>query len=160
MQLSKNFSLAEFEASELATRLSIPNRVPNEYRTNARLTCEMLQAVRDFMCDMIGVDVPINLTSGYRCLLLNRQLGSSDSSDHLQALAADWRAPKYGTPSEICKALAGRMEEFGIGQLINEFPDRNGWVHTSIKPPSRVINRIITITSAGTRAGVHTGVYG
>lgn len=153
-QLTVDFSLEEFEASGTATRLQIPNRVPNDLMGYALKTAEMLQRIRNFLSRHMGVDVQIHLTSGYRCLLLNRQIGSKDTSDHVKAMAADWRAPRAGDPYTICKLLAPEIERLQIGQLINEYPDGNGWVHTSTRVPAKVINRVITITHAGTQAGV------
>jgi uncharacterized protein YcbK (DUF882 family) len=155
VKLTRNFTLEEFEASETATRRGIANRVPNELLNYARRTAEMLQRIRDFLTDLRGIEIPINLTSGYRSLTVNRAIGSADTSDHVQALAADWRAPAFGTPTEICQVLAGRVDELQIGQLINEYPTGNGWVHTGARTPTKLINRIITITHDGTKVGVH-----
>ncbi len=157
--LADNFSLDEFEASSLATRLGITNRVPNELMENARATAAMLQRIRNKLGELLGRDIPIHVTSGYRCLMLNRELRSADTSDHLEALAADWRAPAAGTPTRICTLLAPFVDELHIGQLINEYPDGNGWVHTSVRLPRKRMNRVITITRAGTDVGIHDGAY-
>jgi hypothetical protein len=54
------------------------------------------------------------ISSGYRCLALNRAIGSSDTSDHIKAMAADFRAPAFGSPLEVSKALlAAAGEEEG-----------------------------------------------
>ena len=155
MRLTANFELWEFEQSQEASRLGIDNRVPGELMGYMRETAEMLQRIRDYLSSLRGFAVRINVTSGYRCLLLNRQIGSADSSDHVQAMAADWRAPIFGTPIELCRVLAPMVDELRIGQLINEYPDRNGWVHTSIRTPAKIVNRVITITAAGTSSGVN-----
>lgn len=154
VMLAPSFSLAEFEASETATRLGIDNRVPLELLANARETCAMLQRIRDWLSAHFKRDCPLIVSSGYRCLLLNRAIGSGDTSDHLQARAADWRVLRgFGTSMEVCRLLAPRVDELRIGQLINEYPPE-GWVHTSTHVPAKVINRVITITHAGTSAGV------
>jgi hypothetical protein len=56
----------------------------------------------------------------------------------------------------VARALEGVTDEMGIGQLINEYPDRGGagWVHVSIQLPARVQNRIITVTASGTVPGI------
>jgi hypothetical protein len=82
---------------------------------------------------------------------LNRAIGSGDTSDHRKAMAADFRAPSFGTPLQVCKALAPVVSVLGIGQLILEF---NSWVHVSTRPSDKIINRIITISKAGTQAGI------
>lgn len=157
MKLTANFSLEEFEASQTATRLGIDNRVPAESLPYIKETAEMLQRIRDFLTETAGRDIPITVTSGYRCLLVNRTIGSKDTSDHVQGMAVDWRARRFGTPTEICRALVPHVIGLGIGQLINEYPDGNGWVHTSIRTPMHALNRIITITADGTRVGIFGG---
>lgn len=154
MNLSPHFTLAEFCASGMASRLGITNELPADLAKAARATCEMLERIRQHLGDLAGREVPILLSSGYRCLPLNRAVGSKDSSDHPLAAAADWTAPRFGTPTEICEALAPLVSVLQIGQLINEFPDRNGWVHTSTREPSKAINRIITITGRGVSVGI------
>lgn len=155
MQLAANFSLEEFEASETATRLEIDNRVPRHLLANARETCEMLQRIRDALSVHFAEDCPIVLSSGYRCLLLNRAKGSKDTSDHILARAADWRTlSRFGTPTEISRLLSARVDELEIGQLINEYPP-GGWIHTSTRRPDKLVNRIITITHAGAQVGIN-----
>lgn len=154
MNLSENFTLHEFCRSNDAVRWNIRNNLPAELLANAKLTAQMLQRIRAFLSKQAGRDVPMQITSGYRCLVLNRALRSGDNSDHVQALAADWEAPAFGSPTEICEALAPMVGALQIGQLINEFPDRDGWVHTSARLPTKLINRVITITGRGTSVGI------
>jgi hypothetical protein len=154
MQLSANFSLDEFCRSSTATRLGITNYLPADLLGNAKQTAEMLERIRAHLSKLAGKPIPMIITSGYRCFALNRRLGSSDSSDHVQALAADWEAPAFGSPTDVCRALQPMVEFLKIGQLINEYPDRDGWVHTSVKLPAKTINRVITITGRGTNVGI------
>ena len=141
MKLSENFSLSEFCASDTATRNSINNDLPLKLMENAYLTATMLEQIRDHLSSLKGSAVPIHITSGYRCLELNRRLGSRDTSDHMQALAADFHAPEFGTPLEVCRALAPVISVLGIGQLIYE----HTWIHVSAVVPDKVINRILTV---------------
>jgi len=156
VMLAPAFSLAEFERSSTATRLQIDNRVPLELLPNARETCALLQRIRDHLSAHFKRDCPLILSSGYRCLLLNRAVGSKDDSDHIRARAADWRVLRaFGSPTDICRLLAPRVDELQIGQLIDEYPDTgDGWVHTSTHVPAKAFNRVITITHAGTHAGI------
>lgn len=66
-------------------------------------------------------------------------------------MAVDFKAPGFGTPYDIAKALAPKVGELGIGQLIHEF---GSWVHVSTRRPSNEVNRIITISSRGTEVGI------
>lgn len=157
MQLSDHFSMAEFCRSETAVRRNIQNNLPADLLHAAKASAEMMEAIRAHLCKLAGRDIPINPSSGYRCITLNRAIGSSDGSDHVLAAAWDWEAPAFGTPTVICKALAPMVDVLGIGQLINEYPDRNGWVHTSTRMPAKLVNRVITITGRGTSVGILEG---
>jgi len=143
--MTPHFSLEEFTASDTAARLGIDNRVPDDLRGNALTTLQMMERIR------FHIDVPITITSGYRCPALNRAIGSKPGSDHTLAFACDFKAPKAGTPHKIAKDLASVIDVLGIGQLILEF---GTWVHVSLARPEKTINRIITIDKDGTRAGI------
>jgi zinc D-Ala-D-Ala carboxypeptidase len=151
MQLSAHFSLAEFTASATAARHGIRNDVPADLMPNALATTAMLERIRARLSLLAGRPVPLLLSSGYRGLQVNRLVGSADTSDHVHARAADWTAPLFGTPYQVCVALAPLVGELGIGQLIHEYGQ---WVHTSTRMPARSANRIITITQAGTAVGI------
>ena len=155
MKLTKNFTLSEFTRSMTAARLGIDN-TPKDHQviTALRITAEMLERIRAFLSERAGKEVPIHITSGYRCLELNTALRSSTTSDHVRGMAADWEAPAFGSPYKICAALSHFVDDLGIGQLINEFPDRDGWVHTGVPIPKNPINRIITIRADGTHVGI------
>lgn len=153
-RLSPHFTLAEFIASRDATRFGIDNSLPAALIPNALRWATMMERIRAALSAKLGREAVINLSSGYRCLTLNRRENSADTSDHVQGLAGDWRCDSFGMPTEICRFLAPRVDDLGIGQLINEYPDRNGWVHTSEKMVANPINRIITINGFGTHAGI------
>lgn len=155
MNLSPNFTRAEFERSGTAARHGIDNGIPGELLDNARQTAEILERIRAMLSAIRGVPVPMTVTSGYRAPRLNRIIGSSDGSAHVRALAADWVAPSFGTPTEICQALRPHVVALGIGQLINEYPDTGaGWVHVGVPRPANPTDRIITITRRGTFPGI------
>ena len=151
--LTSHFTVEEFTRSETAVRRNILNVLPADLLPNARSTAEMMERIRSYLSEKAGRDVPINVSSGYRCLPLNRALGSSDTSDHVRAEACDFTAPVFGNPTQIAQALAPVIDFLKIGQLINEYPDRNGWVHVGLNVPAKRINRVITITSRGTAVG-------
>lgn len=83
--LSKNFSLREFEYSDTANRLGIDNKVRhNEVKKNIKaLVDNILQPLRD------AWNGPIFINSGYRCLKLNEAVGGVPTSQHVMGMAAD-----------------------------------------------------------------------
>jgi len=86
MNFSKNFTLKEFEKSDIAEKYGINNKMPEKYYNNAISLCKyVLQPLRDFLGKIV------NVSSGYRCPELNSHpdLKGSVSSDHLRGAAAD-----------------------------------------------------------------------
>lgn len=149
--MTEHFTLAEFCRSGTAARRGIDNTLPAELMPSAMKTLQMLERIRQQLSELAGKDVPILITSGYRCPALNTAIGSSSTSDHLKASAADWTAPAFGSPRQVCTALAPLVGSLGIGQLIHEYGQ---WIHTSWRMPAVAINRIITISRAGTLPGI------
>ncbi len=149
MDLTKHFTLAELTRSATAQARGINNTPPDEIVPRLVATAEMLERIRAALGN-----APITVTSGYRCPALNAAVGSRTSSDHTQGYAADFVAPKFGTPHQIAAFLAPRVGELQIGQLIFEAIEGKAWVHVSTQPPAKPINRIITISDAGTTAGI------
>jgi hypothetical protein len=147
MNLTPHFTLAELTASNRAKQLDIDNAAPPEIIPRLIRTAEMLERIR------ATLNSPITVTSGYRCLALNAAICSRSSSDNTQCHAADFVAPRFGTASEIARLLAPIVSTLGIGQLILEGIKGKQWVHVSTHAPERSINRILTITDAGTVAG-------
>lgn len=148
MKLSEHFTLQEFVRSDKARAKGIDNSLPPQMLTEAQNTAAMMERIRAHLGG-----VPILVTSGYRCPQLNRAVGGAAGSDHVQAMAVDFKAPAYGTPFEIARELARYVDELEIGQLIHECPG-GVWVHVSTRQPERSINRVITITAAGTVGGI------
>lgn len=148
MDLSPHFTLEEFTATQ---HRDVDNRLPQTLMSNAYKTAQMGERIRTALSNAAGTDVSMVLSSGYRCPILNRLVGSSETSDHLKALAMDWTAKTYGTPYKIAMFLKDHVDQLGIGQLIHEF---GTWVHCGVSIPANPINRVITIDRYGTRAGI------
>ena len=84
MKLSKNFSLEELIKSDTANECGIKNS-PNslELKNLTNLTTKILQPIRD------AFGKPIIISSGFRCVQLNKKVGGASNSDHLFGAAAD-----------------------------------------------------------------------
>jgi hypothetical protein len=149
MNLTANFTLEELTHSAKAVQLRLDNTPSPAIIAELQLTAHMLQKIRAFLSELRGRDTPMFDISGYRSLPVNRAVGSADTSDHINGWAADFKSVGL-TPYEVCQALLPKLDEFGIGQIINEMT----WVHVSRGRPTRAVNRILTIDAHGTRAGI------
>ena len=143
MQLTENFNLKEMLVSQTANRHNYGEQwQPTEsVIANLKEVCEKaLQPIRN----QFGVIV---VTSGYRCLKLNRAIGSSDGSDHVRGYAADFVSPNH---SELTMAK-WIQKNINYDQLILEFGTLKSpsWLHISVN--SRMRNQILHIGKSGTR---------
>lgn len=124
MNLSKHFSLAELTFSQTAKRQKIDNTPGKPHIRNLNRLATTLEQVRELMGGK-----PIRITSGYRCQALNRAIGSKDSSQHIEGLAADFHVPGIPIDNIYC---AIKSSAINFDQLINEY---DSWVHISIPAP-------------------------
>lgn len=144
MNLSDHFTLEALIASETAARKGISNVPDDLVLANLRVLAAQLEVVRGIL------GVPMYVSSGYRCLALNRLIGSKDSSAHVQGLAADFKAPDFGTPMEVATELAKHADEIGFDQLIHEF---RSWVHIGFRAEGPR-GQLLTIDTRGTLSGL------
>lgn len=129
--LSPNFSLAEFLESDTATRRRIRNIPSSTVLARLRNTAAGMEQVRGILSRTAGKLIPVIITSGYRNKELNAAVGGSPTSDHMKGDSADFRAPEFGSPIEICHALV--KAGLKVDQLIEE----GTWVHVSFGPRMR-----------------------
>ncbi|MGH8381986.1 D-Ala-D-Ala carboxypeptidase family metallohydrolase [Pseudomonas sp.] len=120
MHLSEHFTLAEMTISESAARLNIDNTPSAETLINLRRLCTFLEQVR------LLIDKPVLVSSGYRSVELNRAIGGSLKSAHVQGLAADINAPGMA-PLALAQRVADSPLMFD--QLILEYDQ---WVHLGL----------------------------
>ncbi|WP_422416639.1 D-Ala-D-Ala carboxypeptidase family metallohydrolase [Pseudomonas sp. GZD-222] len=120
MYLSEHFTLAEMTVSESAARQGIDNTPNADALANLRRLCAFLEQVRSLF------DRPILVSSGYRSAELNRVIGGSRTSAHVQGLAVDINMSGV-TP----RALAQRVADSSLmfDQLILEYDQ---WVHLGL----------------------------
>lgn len=86
-KLSEHFTLKEFLHSEKAKDLGIENFADHETIKNGYKTAFYLEAIR------ILLNHPMDINSWFRCLLVNRAVGSKDTSQHLHGEAVDFVCP-------------------------------------------------------------------
>lgn len=148
MKLSNNFSLNEFTTSYVATRLGIDNIPGAAVIRNLTILCsKVLQPIRDHY------GKSVNINSGFRCLELNRAIGSKDTSQHVVGQAADIVIKGIDNYT-LAKWIRDNLE---FDQLILEYWEptnpSSGWVHVSCKEKNNR-KQCLTINKAGVRPGL------
>lgn len=121
IRLSEHFWLSEFTRSDYAARNGL-EIIPTELETEnlRRLCTTVLEPVR------LELAVPMFITSGLRPVWLNKAIGGSSTSDHMQGCAADFIA--YGmSPRRVCERIV--KMDLPFKQLILEFDQ---WTHVSV----------------------------
>lgn len=135
----KDFKPEEFFFSETSNIHQIVN-FPDDLSVidNLMLIADKAQLFRDIL------KFPIKINSAYRCLKVNRIIGSEDSSQHIKGQALDFTCAKYGTPEKIFNLLMKAKIE--TDQCLME----GSWIHYSIKSSdnrniyAKLINGVFT----------------
>jgi hypothetical protein len=153
MKLTDHFNLNEFTASQTATRHGI-NNTPSQVATERlRMLATTLEQVRS----LLGNN-SIRISSGYRCLDLNRHIGSFDTSAHVLGYAVDFTCPAFGTPKEVANKIAESSIKFDqlILEGVSQSKPEGVWIHLSIDPRNR--RELITATFKGGKAFYSVGI--
>jgi len=129
--MTPHFNLDELTRSDTATRLNIDNAPTEEALDNLKILAQGLENVRTKLDGNA-----IRISSGYRCLVLNRALRSKDTSQHIMGLAADFTCSGYGGVDDVMRTLVSSSIEYD--QLILEF-DR--WIHISFPESGETARR-------------------
>jgi zinc D-Ala-D-Ala carboxypeptidase len=117
-----NFKGKDFIASDTAAMEGIDNGVYDAtVLANLNRTADKAQEVRTFL------GFAVYASNFYRCLKLNRLIGSKDTSQHPKGQAGDITCPGFGTPKQIFLALKESGIEFD--QVLME----GSWLHFSIR---------------------------
>jgi zinc D-Ala-D-Ala carboxypeptidase len=128
MKLSKYFTLKEVTKSETAVRKGIDNTPTDEIISQLKNTCE---TIMDVIREKYGK--PIRVTSGYRCVELNKAIGGSSRSQHCALngdAAIDFEF--YDMEMDLEEVFRWITEESKLpfDQCIAEFLP-HGWIHIS-----------------------------
>lgn len=127
MNISEHITLEEAIKSQTAIRLGIDN-IPNEKQLeNMKLTARLcFEPARQHF------NVPIGISSFFRCKELNKAIGGSETSQHCEGMAIDIDADIFG---KLSNSMIFNFLRYGVNfdQLIWEFGDNNNpdWVHVS-----------------------------
>lgn len=127
MQLTPNFTLAEFTVSDTATAGGLDNSPTPAHLANLRVTALGMQMVR-----LVLGGRPITVTSAYRSPAVNARVGGTETSAHPMGYAVDFRAAGLSS-YYAAKLLVGKLP---YDQLIHE-PSRR-IVHISFDPRLRM----------------------
>lgn len=154
IKMSNNFWLTEFTKSDTAVRFGIDNEPSDEEIVKLEYLCNrLLQPIRDYIVQ-VGWGRSVTITSGFRCLELNRKLGSIDSSQHILAIAADFEVRGLDN-LKLAKYIRGNYE---FDQLILEFhtlgDPNSGWVHVSLKETGHNRQEVLTINKGVIKRGL------
>jgi hypothetical protein len=147
--LSPHFSRAAFEHSNTAIDHGISNVMgPVELAAAKTLCLTVLEPLR------IMRDRPIMQTSGFRCLAVNRLVGSADHSQHVLGQASDIN--DGGSRYELAKLIA--ESDLPYDQLILEAyhsgDPLSGWVHVSHNPNGPQRRQVLTIPNGRGQHGI------
>lgn len=128
MQLTEHFKLSEFTRSSTADKYGFKN-TPNENQVaNLKALCEnVLEPLRQHF------NVPITISSGFRCPKLNALVGGATNSQHMTGEAADIHIPDEETGR---KWFIWIMDNCLFNQLIWEKStptSTHHWIHVAIR---------------------------
>jgi hypothetical protein len=136
VNLSPHFTLDELTRSDVAARRGLLNVPTPTLVENLKFLAEGLERVRELL------KAPLEVSSGYRSPAVNAAVGGSIASQHRFGLAADFRAPQFGDPLEVCNAILASDIQFD--QMIYEF---ESWTHISFvrREPRREALTVMTL---------------
>ena len=121
MKISNYFNKKECTVSATGDRLGIKNIIPKEIERTVKYTAARMDAIRLLLV------VPCIINSFFRNLELNKAVGGSKTSDHMNGRAVDFM-PKMGLREAYNKI---RNSGLSYDQLII-YPKQN-FIHISFK---------------------------
>lgn len=122
MQLTENISLEECIKSEKAKKLKIDNTPTKEVIENLKLLAiNCLQPIRTHF------NRKLLISSGYRCIALNKVISKAKNSQHITGQAVDFIIEGI----RIIDVIAYIRNNLVFDQLIEEHAGNKHWVHIS-----------------------------
>lgn len=128
--MAKFFTVEELTKSTTAQQKGIKNVPSKEQEQNL---IALIENVLDPLREAYGK--PIVVTSGYRCLALNKAVGGASNSQHMTGQAADIRSVEDTVQEN--KKLFDLIQNLKLpfDQLIDEY--NLNWVHVSFSKRNR-----------------------
>ena len=139
--MTPHFSLAELTHTDHRSLDNTPNA---QELANLKRLAEFLETVKTTLGGK-----PVMINSAFRSKAVNDAVGSKDTSQHRQGLAADFRVPRMIPDAVVRTIIAAKLP---YDQIIREFSDPvagGGWTHISIADKPR--HQALIIDKAGTR---------
>ena len=133
--MTPHFSLDELTHTDHRSLDNTPNA---QELLNLKKLAEFLETVKSALGGK-----PIMINSAFRSKAVNDAVGSKDTSQHRQGLAADFRVPGMA-PDAVVRAIISAKLPFD--QIIREY---DAWTHISIADKPR--RQALIIDKAGTR---------
>ena len=131
--MTPHFTLAELTHTDHRSLDNTPNA---QELANLKKLAEFLETVKTTLGGK-----PIMINSAFRSKAVNDAVGSKDTSQHRQGLAADFRVPGMA-PDAVVRALL----KLPYDQIIREY---DAWTHISIADKPR--RQALIIDKLGTR---------
>ena len=123
----KYFTIKELCYSDTAKAHKIDNTPNEEIIENlTEFTNEVLDKLREVWGS------PIKVSSGFRCEKLNKKIGGSKTSSHLNGYAADL-VPVNGDIDGLVECAIELSKTFNFDQIIDEYSGNKHWLHIGYK---------------------------
>ena len=146
MKLSDNFDLSEFIRSDYAKRNGI-NNVPNEEQTEnlQELCIHILEPLRKHF------QIPILISSGFRCDALNAAIGGAKNSQHTMGQAVDIDHDLSANVVTNKMIFDFIIKYLQFDQAIFEFGTKENpdWVHVSYVANNKNRNQVLRAIKHG-----------
>lgn len=120
MKLSEHFTVRELTTTSHTKYQSMNQELALENISSIESLAWFAEQVRAF------INVPMVVTSGFRCYALNKELGGSSTSQHMFFQAIDF-IPKGMSIDECFDKI--KSSKLVYGQLIKEHSGKSVWIH-------------------------------
>ena len=124
-ELTKNFTWVEVSRSRHADEQGIDNTIPEQFKPNAILMAARMEEVR-----IVCGDLPVSISSWYRTPVLNKFVGGSTASAHMEALAVDFHVVGMTLEDAFKKIRASSVRYDQL--LIERGKDGSRWLHIGL----------------------------